>query len=68
MSDVAWERLRNVTLEQLVTHVKLNGGAAFINGKTPLEGFAFGIAVAVAVPGNEHALDELVKQDMGSGI
>jgi hypothetical protein len=56
MSD-AWEQLRHVTLDQLITGVKLRGSAAEINGHTTPEGYPFVVVVAVAKPGNEKAVE-----------
>lgn len=63
MSDVpppplpdSWEQLRHMTLDQLVTFVKLNGSALQQNGFTAPEGWPFIIVVAVASPGNELAV------------
>jgi hypothetical protein len=56
MSD-AWEALRWLTLDELVTKVKLAGSAACVHGATTPEGYPFVIVVAVAAPGNERAVE-----------
>lgn len=60
MSDV-WERLRHMTLDQLVTHVKLYGSGAEVRGRTTPEGYPFCLVVAVGKPENERA-GELVRE------
>lgn len=56
MAD-AWEQLRHLTLDQLVTYVKLNGSALLQDGQTTPEGWPFVLVVAVARPGNEKAVE-----------
>lgn len=52
----SWEQLRHMTLDQLVTFVKLNGSALQQYGITAPEGWQFVIVVAVASPDNELAV------------
>lgn len=52
-----WEQIRWVTLDSLVTQVKLQGSAAQVNGHTTPEGYPFTVVVAVAKPGNEKAVE-----------
>lgn len=59
MSD-AWEKLRHLTLDQLVTQTKLSGSAQVLYGFTTPEGWPFMLVMAVAKPGNEMAV-ELVR-------
>lgn len=56
MSDDAWERLRFMTIDQLVTETKLGGSASASYGRTTPEGWPFVVICAVASPGNEMAL------------
>lgn len=57
MSD-AWERLRHLTLDQLVTQTKLtNASAAQLSGFTTPENWPFTLVVAIGGPGNEASLD-----------
>lgn len=60
----AWERLRQLTLDQLVTFVKLNGSALLEEGFTTPEGWPFAVVVAVGKPGDERAV-ELAKEFAG---
>lgn len=52
----ALEALRFLSLDEVITQVKLNGSAAEVMGVTTPEGWPFIIVVAVAKPGNEKAL------------
>lgn len=56
VSDDAWERLRFMTIDQLVTETKLGGSASASYGRTTPEGWPFVVICAVASPGNEMAL------------
>lgn len=61
--------LRGLTVDQLITDVKLAGAAGEIFGLTTPEGWPFVIIVAIAKPGNERAV-ELTKDfaDKMAGI
>lgn len=61
MSADAWEALRWLTLDELVSKVKLSGSAIGVDGTTTPEGWPFYVVVAVAAPGNERAV-ELAKE------
>lgn len=52
-----WETLRRLTVDQLVTQVKLSGSAMQFNGFTTPEGWPFTLVLAVAKPGNERAVE-----------
>jgi hypothetical protein len=55
MSDL-WERIRHLTVDEIVTKTKLHGSAMSLNGYTTPEGWPFVIVVAVAKPGNERVV------------
>lgn len=48
--------LKNLTVEQLVTDMKLSGSASQVVGHTTPEGWPFIVVCAVAKPGNELAV------------
>lgn len=51
----AWEQLRHVTLDRIITGIKLGGvSAAAVNGLTTPEAWPFAIVIALGRPGN-HA-------------
>lgn len=51
-----WEKLRHITLDQLVTSTKLQGSATTITGWTTPEGWPYVLAAVVVKPGNEAVL------------
>lgn len=54
----AWEQIRHLTLDQLVTQTKLMGAsAAQLNGVTTPEKWPFVLVITIGGPGNELALD-----------
>lgn len=54
----AWERVRHLTLDQLVTQTKLAGASASqLNGLTTPERWPFTVVVAIGGPGNEAAVE-----------
>jgi hypothetical protein len=52
-----WERLRHMTIDQLVTATKLSGSVTQANGWTTPEGWPFMVMAVVAKPGNERVLE-----------
>lgn len=57
MSALDWERIRHMTLDQIVTAVKLSGSAGKLHGFTTPEGYPFRLMVAVGVPGSERVIE-----------
>lgn len=57
MTDDAWEQIRHMTLDQIVTRVKLYGSGGQLHGFTTPEGWPFRLVVAVGGPGNERAIE-----------
>ncbi len=55
----AWERIRRMTVDELLTQTKLAGSALGINGYTTPEGYPFALVVAVGSPGNVQAVELL---------
>jgi hypothetical protein len=54
----AWEQIRHLTLDQLVTQTKLrNASSALLNGFTTPEKWPFILVIAIGGPGNELAVD-----------
>jgi hypothetical protein len=47
MTEEDWERLRHMTVDQLVTATKLAGSSSSLSGTTTPEGYPFRIIVAV---------------------
>lgn len=52
-----WEAIRHVTIDQVVTRVKLEGSAFQLYGHTKPEGWPFVVVVAIGKPGNERAVE-----------
>jgi hypothetical protein len=61
--DDAWEKMRHLTLDQLVTTVKLQGSAVRITGMTTPEKWPFVLVVGVGKPGNELVLKYIQEFD-----
>lgn len=55
--ETAWEALRHLTIDQLVTKTKLSGCASGVTGYTTPESWPFVVTVAIGSPGNEPALE-----------
>lgn len=51
-----WEKIRFATLDQLITHTKLNGSASSYWGHTTPEGWPYIVLLAVGSPQNMPAL------------
>lgn len=56
-----WEQVRHLTLDQLITRVKLAGSNFELNGYTTPENYAFRFMLAIGKPGNQLAI-ELMKK------
>jgi len=57
MTADAWEAIRFMTLDELVTRTKLAGSSAMLWGKTTPEGYPFVVVVAIGAPGNEQVIE-----------
>jgi hypothetical protein len=54
----AWEAVRHLTLDQIVTKTKLSNASALrLNGFTTPEKYPFVLVLAIAGPGNEAAVE-----------
>lgn len=51
--DSEWERVRHMTLDQIVTATKFLGSGTMHLGFTTPEGWPFVVVVAIASPGSE---------------
>ncbi len=56
-----WEKVRHMTIDQIVTATKLLGSGQMFIGWTTPEGWPFAIVVAIGSPGSE-AVVPLTKQ------
>ncbi len=61
-----WEQIRHLTLDQIVTRVKLASSASSLsnlqlNGYTTPEGYPFELVLFIGKPGNEAAMDLMKK-------
>lgn len=56
MNSDPWEAIRHLTIDQLVTQVKLAGSSFLLCGNTTPENWPFRMILVIGKPGNEGAL------------